>query len=601
MLPLARPDGTALNDFGPLLSFALILTSGLVGGEVAARLRMPRVTGWILTGVLLQAFRFEVLSPDRVSTFRPFSDLVLGYIAFTVGSHLHLRSLINAHKRLFLLVLTEALVTPLVVIGFMCFLGGLSLKYGLLFAAIAAAGAPGTTVIVVREARARGVLVKTLIGAVALIDMVAVCLFVLVEEDFHTASVSLGLVVQALPAVLRTLSIAIGVGLGCAGVAIVMTRAIVGPPLLGASLVAAILLGWGVAEWLGVSSILAVTFLGVALANLIADKERAGEAYLNAFASVLFTGFYTLAGMRLEFGHVIPMAGLIALFFLGRFAGKFLSAFTAMSLAGAPRKVRWLLGPALLPHGGVAVGLVIATQSDPHLAKFSDVVLTVSLSALAINQLIGPSATRWALRKAGETGLDRPRLLDFIREQHILVGLPPQAPERVIRTLVDHLFKTHDVQSDKAEFLQALSRRSELDGWYVGEGLLIPHGQVEMGDEMAGVVGLCPEGLEWETPDGRPVHAVVLLATPKSQRDRHLEVLAAFAQLISSERNLRDQLYHADTAAHAYNILHAEENEEFNYFLEDVLEDDSSVVDEETRQQEISSERPVAPLRSSSR
>ena len=65
--------------------------------------------------------------------------------------------------------------------------------------------------------------------------------------------------------------------------------------------------------------------------------------------------------------------------------------------------------------------------------------------------------------------------------------------------------------------------------------------------------------------------AVLLLATPKADRKRHLEVLAAFARIITSDVNLREQLYHARSAAHAYDVLHADEAEDINYFLEDAL------------------------------
>lgn len=564
-----------MTDLGPMLPLGLVLTIGIIGGEIAARVKMPRVTGWIVTGVLLRAFAFEVFDPKRLAEFKPFSDFVLGYIAFTVGSHLHVRSLINAQRRLFFIVLTELLITPLVVLGVMVGLGGMSIDLGLLFAAIAIAGAPGTTVLVVKEARARGVFVKTLIGTVALIDMIAVCFFVVAEQIAQsTGGAQLAFLDEGLPALGRTVALASSLALAGTVATMVITRAVVGPRLLGACLVAAILLTWGTAEWLAVAPILTVTLLGVALANFMPDKERAGEAYLNTFASVLFTAFYTLAGMRLQFSHVVPMAGLIALFFGARLVGKNISAFVAMTLARAPQSVRRYLGPALLPHGGVAIGLIVIVQNDPVLAPFSDTILAVGLSALAINQFIGPSATRWALNRAGEAGHDRPRLFDFIREQDIVVNVPGSSQEETLRYLVEHLYKTHDVQSDKEEFLEYLLRRENLQTSHLGHGLMIPHYRVAMGDEFAGVIGLSRQGFHWRAPDGKPVHAVVVIATPQKERNRHLEVLAAFAQAIASDRNIREQLYHADTAAHAYEILHAEESEDFNYFLEDALADD---------------------------
>ena len=62
---------------------------------------------------------------------------------------------------------------------------------------------------------------------------------------------------------------------------------------------------------------------------------------------------------------------------------------------------------------------------------------------------------------------------------------------------------------------------------------------------------------------------MVVLATPSSARDHHLEVLGALAHAVSADPTIRQQLYHAKSPAHAYELLHAEESEDFNYFLDD--------------------------------
>ena len=180
MVPFA-PDDT-------LLHLALVLFAGILGGEIIGRLGLPKVTGWIFTGILLRAFESQHasvsgLTQDTVAGFRPYMNFVLGYIAFTVGAALHFASLRNAGRRLSWLILGEAIVTPSLVFLTMAFIGGLispdqmSHRAALILAAIAIAGAPGTTVLVVQEARARGILTRTLIAAVALIDMVAVGVF----------------------------------------------------------------------------------------------------------------------------------------------------------------------------------------------------------------------------------------------------------------------------------------------------------------------------------------------------------------------------------------------------------------------------------------
>jgi mannitol/fructose-specific phosphotransferase system IIA component (Ntr-type) len=85
---------------------------------------------------------------------------------------------------------------------------------------------------------------------------------------------------------------------------------------------------------------------------------------------------------------------------------------------------------------------------------------------------------------------------------------------------------------------------------------------------MFGAMAICPEGLDFETPDGKSVNFVVLLGTPPSQRDRHLAVLAALSRAFGSNHELREELLRARTPAHAAELLHDEASTSFNYFLD---------------------------------
>ena len=133
----------------PLLNIATVLVAGIIGGEIFARMKMPKVTGWIATGILLRWVSLPGLTPEDLNRFSPFNFFVLGYIAFTVGATLYMNNLRNMEKRILLLLLFEATLTPLIVGGTLLLIGpmlGVMTKTAaLLLAAIAIAGAPGTT------------------------------------------------------------------------------------------------------------------------------------------------------------------------------------------------------------------------------------------------------------------------------------------------------------------------------------------------------------------------------------------------------------------------------------------------------------------------
>lgn len=573
----------SFNPDDPLLQLAVVLIVGIITGELFGSVGAPKVTGWIFAGILLRATSpwhggATGLSTATTAAFAPYMSFVLGYIAFTIGAALHFASLRNAQRRLGLLLLFEALATPSVVVGLLLLVGPwvapgqVSLRAALLLGAVAIAGAPGTTVLVVQEARARGILTKTLLAAVALIDMVAVAVFVLVA-DFLVAGVDDGTTLlaaspDALATVGQEFGIAIGVGVVTAAVALMLTRIMIGPAFLGPTMVAVILGAWGVGVGLGASGILSCTFAGIAVSNLSHGTVRSTEAYLHTIGAVLFAAFYTLAGMNLDLALVRQVAGLVGLYFVARFLGKYVGAYTAMSLAGAPKRIRGFLGLSLIPHGGVAVGLLLAVQNDPRLSDVSEVVTAVGLAAVAINQLVGPNALRFALGRARESGRAAPRLLDFLDESHLTVDLTGASKEAIIRALATRLYSTADAPTiPRDHFIEKVLEREAQASTCLAEGLMIPHAILDNGRALTGVLGISSEGLDLGAPDGKPIHAVLLLATPLSDRKRHLEVLAAFARAITRDVSLREQLYHARNAAHAYEVLHAEATEDLNYSL----------------------------------
>ena len=307
---LALIENLKFDD--PLFNMAVVLIMGIIGGELFALVNLPKVTGWIAMGMLMRRLALPGMDtfedPKALDKFLPYMNFVLGFIAFTVGASLYLATLRNTEKRIGLLLLGEAFLTPCIVASALFFVGpmlssvtdgdpsiSMTRETAVLLAAIAIAGAPGTTVLVIQEARARGILTRTILGAIGLIDMVAVALFVFLSTILSDQS---GMV-HAFQSVGIQFGVTIVIGSLCAGIAILLTRTIVSPAFLGPTMVAVVLGAWGSAASFGTSGgILACTFAGIVLTNLRHDLVRAGEAYLKSIGGVLFALFFTFAGMN---------------------------------------------------------------------------------------------------------------------------------------------------------------------------------------------------------------------------------------------------------------------------------------------------------------
>lgn len=560
-----------LHEANPLLALAIVLIAGAIVGQLARRIRLPGITGYILAGVLLGGSGLNLLGHHAAERLQPLTEFALGLMAVTVGAHLNLRRLGNAGKRLVYLLVAECVVTPVLVFGGILLFTDTAPPIAALFATLAISTAPATIVALVKESRAKGVFVKTLVAAVALNNVACIVFFEVahavarVELD-PTLSHDIGNLIVA-PAFQLIGALVLGGGIGLA--AVFIAREGVTADRRGTISAIAILLTAGCASLFGLSPLLSCVCLGFVQTNMISHRDRIVDRVFVGIESAILIVFFTLAGMHLNFSMFRQVMFLACLFIVLRILGKILAGWLAMSAAGATEALRKHLGPALAPQAGVAVGLVILIQQDVGFAAYQELFVAVVLSGVTVAEIIGPVMTRRSLGLAGEAGRDRPRLIDFIHEQNILTNLQAETKEDAIEQLVDHLIKTRPSlrNVDRDHLLSSVLAREAEASTCLGSGLAIPHGELGEGEDMAGAMGLSSKGLGFDTPDGKPVHCIVLLATPENDRDRHLRVLAGLARAIGTDHGMQERLYHADTAAHAYEIIHDDEAEDFNYFL----------------------------------
>ena len=563
----------AAASASPLLTLSVVLVAGVLAGQLAKRIHLPSVTGQILAGILIGPGVLSLFDKSSILSLEPVLDFALGLMAVAVGSHLNFRRLANARKRLGYLLLFEATLIPALVY-LVTRVVGTEWWLSLLLGTVAISTAPLTILSIVKETRSKGVFVRTLVAGVALNNLICIVLFeaarTIARVYLETSGVSLGAAVGA--SILQlTQSLALGGGIGF--LLVLATRNIVRTDRLTALSFVAILMTVGLGELTGVSALLSCLFLGVTLANIAPEKEEIGHAVFDNFEFAIFAVFFTLAGMELRFEYLLP-AGLLAFaVFLARGAGKIGAGHLAMRLAHATKAMQRHLGYALLPQAGLAVGLMLLVTEDPVFAAAAaarDLFLAVVLTVVLFNELVGPLLTRLALANAGEIGLDRARVIDFLHEENISTSLPSGTKEETIERLVDLLISSNHLKVDRDELLASVLAREKTATTCVGDGLAVPHGTLEAGEGIVGAMGIWGEGLRLDAPDGHAVQCMVLLATPPDQRNRHLEVLAAFVHAISSDRAVQHQLYHAKSPAHAYHLLHAEEEAEyFNYFLDE--------------------------------
>lgn len=557
------------GEMGPLLTLSIILMAGLIGGWAARRIHVPSITGNILAGVLIGPACFDLFpGTDIAHDLQTLSKFAMGLVTVSVGSHLSYRKVHNALRRILAVAFLEVLCAVAVVTLVLALLKADWLT-AFMMGCIAAATAPATTVALVRETRAKGTFVKTLLTVVALDNMLCIMLFAFASTmmaDYYDPA-GVGGVAWAIAHTTWQFagSLLLGIGLGVVTERLVHKRNVHD----FSAVFIVILLSVGLSEFLDLNFLLTSLFFGLYLGNASEEATRQTQA-LEPLEMLLFVCFFTLAGASLHLDSIAQAGVLCAGYLVARFAGKAIGAGIGGVLTKTSRRIWANAGLGLVPQAGVAIGLVVILRGDPSIpAEVSSLISTVVLAAVTINEIIGPFFTRIALQRAGEMNKDRRRLIEFLQEEYILMNLRAEDKWDALRKVTDFYIRTHHVPAKYRESLhRTIEEREREVTTAIGKGAAIPHGRIDGGSGIRGVFAICPEGVDFDAYDGEPVHLIMLAVTPKGYEKEHLEVMASLAQIISHDR-IRARLLAAISANDAWEVIESEDARDLNYFIDD--------------------------------
>ncbi|HEB26379.1 MAG TPA: cation:proton antiporter [Porticoccus sp.] len=377
-----------------LITLGSLLLFGLLTFWLGSITALPRVTLLILMGVLIGPSGLDLFQETREFWFKNISILALVMVGFLLGSTLT-RATFKLHgTQIVGLSLGAALITLAVVsIGLLAF-SPLPLEAALLLAAIATATDPIATVSVINELKNNSQFSKILVGVVALDDAWGLLIFSLCL----TVATSIGspndlpIFVSGLWEIMGALLLGVAVGLP---MAFLSGRIHEGEPTLIEALGLVCLCG-GLALWLEVSYLLAAMAMGATVANLATHHTRPFHAIRNIQSPFLVL-FFILAGASLNLGTFMDIGLIGGLYIVLRLIGKIVGGWTAGRLFGmSGSNARWM-GAAMLPQAGVAVGMALIVGQ--LLPEHADTILTVTIAATALFEIVGPVATRAAIRR----------------------------------------------------------------------------------------------------------------------------------------------------------------------------------------------------------
>lgn len=558
------------TDPTPLFVLAVILITGYVFTKISKKFKIPIVTGQIIGGIFLGKYLLNIFPTEAYESFVPISNFALGFFGLLIGSHLDFHKLHNAGKRIFLIFIFDALATPAIVFFSLYLLAGVDIIPSFLISAISITTAPSTTLHIIREKRAKGMFTKTILAVVALNNVMTILIFYAFYyylfyngATFHIDFIN----TIAKPALLLLEAILIGGIVGFSLIYITEKRKMKISFFI--LIILAVIFVSGISETFHLSGILSCLILGMILTNY--SKHR--QMLFGAFKEIeveIFTIFFVLAGTHLDFSMmaIAKIAGITLI--VSRLIGKTLMPTIGAYFAGSTKTIKKWIGIALYPFAGVAIGLVLIVENNNFFDEYSAHITAVVLTAVVINELLGPIFTGLAIKKSGEEHKNRIRLMDFLQEEFIKVDCEAKDKWEALDTLAAFMHKTHKMDDiSLVDLKKSIVERENDISTGIGGNLAIPHAIIEGGPKIQGVIGVSRKGIEFDSLDDKPVHIIILIATPKQNYDLHLKVLANIAKIFGHHPHIKDQIIKSKSPEEVFEILQTEEIESLNPYFED--------------------------------
>jgi Kef-type K+ transport system membrane component KefB len=357
-----------------ILIIGIILFAGFICGEIATKVKLPKVTGYIIAGVLLNPSLFKLVPVDFADHTDIVTNIALSFITFSVGGTLHYSRIKKLGKGIISITLFEAEFAFLAVVIAIMFAASFFVRgenvswlttyvpLGLLMGCLASPTDPSATLAVEHEYRARGPVTSTIMGVAAFDDVtgiinysiaIAIAQAMVAHDKLNVASSLLK------PLEVITGGILLGVAFGFAFNIITRLIKKESEGILIVLVFAFVSLCFGLAELLDFDRLLCSMTMGIIVVNFNAKKEKVFRLLERYTEQLIFVLFFTLSGMHLSFSVLQKYYLLVLIFVFARSLGKVTGAITGAHLANSPANVKKYTAAGLIPQGGIVVGLAL--------------------------------------------------------------------------------------------------------------------------------------------------------------------------------------------------------------------------------------------------
>lgn len=402
-----------------ILIIGMILLSGFIFGELAVKLKLPKVTGYLIGGLILNPQVSHIVEPDFMEGMEFIVDLSLAVITFAIGGHLTFKEFRTLGKSIFSIAFMQAEVTLLVVALGMYAVFSLFptlipfdplyvVPFVLLMGALALPTDPAVLLAIKNEYHTKGEVTSTVFGIAAIDDVLTFANWAIIvgiaKMTLNAGETSLA---STIGMVALSLLITVVIGVVCGLIFNLISKILPRDDrqFFMISLFGMLLSCFGLAKMLKVDEMLSTMVMGFVVVNYNMYKNHAFQLLERYSEEMIFVLFFTLSSMQIDLLSLDKALLLIALFILFRFIGKWSGAKSGAIISKASKNVRKHTIWGLIPQGGIIIGLALSLNEYEMFNPVTELIISIVIGAVIVQELISPMLIKRSLRKVGEISL----------------------------------------------------------------------------------------------------------------------------------------------------------------------------------------------------
>ena len=409
-LAAIRALGTADDRGGILLAIGFALVMAMAAGDVLRRFRLPRLTGYLIFGLLVGPYLGNLITASMAQQLQTLNGVATTLIALIAGLALNFERLGRRGVGLGR-VLTVMLAVSLV--------GAFATAWVLwpwvpiapdaeraakaamvcLFVTIVVSFSPTMTAAVIAETGARGRVSELVLGVVVLADLVVLVLFSLAMQ-FARAALAGGVHTDVSLLVQLAWEIGGAMAFGALAGALfaLYLRYVAREVTLGLLGFCVIVSQVGVLG--GTEPLLAAMTAGMVIQNVAMPQGDALKTAIQRGALPVLVVFFVSVGASLHLDTLLTVGGAALVLVVLRLGLIHLGARAGLRAAHLDARLGDFLWTGLISQAGITLGLASLIASE--FPDWGSRLQVLFVAAIAAGELVGPALFRLGLARAGE-------------------------------------------------------------------------------------------------------------------------------------------------------------------------------------------------------